>query len=315
MWDMIIPAATSLVTSALSSEGANERNEAQIAQSQRQMDFQERMSNTSYQRAVQDLASAGLNPMLAYAHGGASTPAGSQANIEDAITPAIQTGQQAYRAVTEAGLRKAQVADIEASAGLKTAQQSESAAKTQQSIAEADKARSEAALNIQNIDKSKQDVLHSAASVELMHVQGEQIYASIEKIAPEIKLMVSQMHLNEASRRKVLSELPLIAAQIPRVRAETEESYQRRLLLGVQTRLESLKQNEGEAFSGYYGSSYGKASPYIHSGAQATGEVLGSISPWAWLLRGGGGSSKLPNAGSKIPTMDRKDYLPKRGKK
>lgn len=42
--------------------------------------FQENMSSTSYQRAVKDLESAGLNPILAYINGGASTPSGSSAS-------------------------------------------------------------------------------------------------------------------------------------------------------------------------------------------------------------------------------------------
>lgn len=46
--------------------------------------FQERMSNTSYQRAVEDMKKAGLNPILAYANGGASTPGGSGATITGA---------------------------------------------------------------------------------------------------------------------------------------------------------------------------------------------------------------------------------------
>jgi len=79
---------------------AQMNNQFSAAQAAQNRAWQERMSDTSWQRGVADMRAAGINPMLAVSKGGASTPTGDSAaaspvppmqnTIGNAINSALQ---------------------------------------------------------------------------------------------------------------------------------------------------------------------------------------------------------------------------------
>lgn len=168
-----MPVASAVIAGGASLIGGMLSNSAAKAQSREQMKFQERMSNTQYQRGVADLKAAGLNPMLAYQNGGASSPAGAKAELGNPLGDATHSAQATYMAATQAK-------NIEAD--------------TQNKIAQKDNINADTALKQGNTitpgllsELTQIDISKGKASAQQIQAATQKTYSEMQKINAEIE--------------------------------------------------------------------------------------------------------------------------------
>jgi hypothetical protein len=179
---MFDPVTAALAVGGLNFLGGQLTNQARSDQAQDQMAFQERMSNSSYQRQVADLSAAGLNPMLAYIKGGgASTPPGAMAQLENPVAAATS----AYQTAASVGKTYAETENVEADTANKRANQFLIAAQTEVAGVTADEKRQ----NINNLEVQAKKISEEIKNIPL---EGDRLIALVKNLSASTSLIRDQ---------------------------------------------------------------------------------------------------------------------------
>lgn len=193
--------------------GGSNTNEANAREAAANRAFQERMSNTEYRRSMKDMELAGLNPMLAYQKGGASTPAGSVIPMEN---PFRRAGEHAQN-ITSALKARAEIENLKQNTAL-TAEKLETertiqAANNANSALTAQRTISEGlnqglisqntALTAKKVETEASNNLVAQATFQKIAAEGEAALWKITQeeaaaVAAELQMRVDNSSLGEA---------------------------------------------------------------------------------------------------------------------
>lgn len=157
--------APMMAMAVMSAAGAAYQAHSAKQAADKQMKFQQHMSDTAHQRQMEDMRRAGLNPILSARLGGASTPSGAQPSVIPNIGQAgVQGALSAYNTAAQVAEREAHAELMGVQAGTAKAQEAAFTADAKLKNAQANihGARLEGELNWETLQKELGVWLNSA---------------------------------------------------------------------------------------------------------------------------------------------------------
>lgn len=234
----LISAAGAIFGGSSAAKAQRQANETNVMLQREQRDWEERMSSTSWQRSVQDMQAAGLNPMLAYSQGGASTPTVSAATVN----PVDAMGKGISSAADKA---------------MQVLAQQQLAANIELTKAQASKARSEATVSAASVD----------ADINQRAMQNDMLKAQVQEMWARRDLTLAQKNQIEEMLPWLIDQaqslINLQGAQANSANASARLSSTAADLNNVRRIAETLGLSEAEAESAYWEAvkTSGKAAP------------------------------------------------------